>query len=75
MIYPHSGPCIMTHLKFFVFSTLATRTDVVRLQDLCIDCVARSVKSSEDVQSLNLPYVVKDEIVKVLLNPNEYFLC
>ena len=53
----------------------ATRTGVICLQDLCVETIARSVVSYEDVESLSLPVAMKDKVAKFVLNPSEDFMC
>ena len=56
-------------LHFFV----ATRTEVISLQDLCIEYIATLIESPGDVQCLPMPSTIKDKIAKFVLNPNEDF--
>ena len=47
---------------------------MLSLQGLCIETVARSTLSFEDVQSLSLPVAIKDKVAKLVLNPSEDFM-
>ena len=51
----------------------AAQTEVLGLQQLCIDAVAETLCSPKDVQLLSLPSNIKEKIAKVVFNPDVDF--
>ena len=48
---------------------IAAQTEVLSLQELCTDCVAECLHSPKDVESLHLPYYIKEKIAEVVFDP------
>ena len=63
----------MLLLVYIVCVLVATQTEVVRLQQMCIDVVAKTFCSPKDVQLLPLPESVKEKIAKVVFDPDVDF--
>ena len=57
LLYTHA--CICT----------GAQTEVLSLQELCIDSVAECLHSPEEAESLPLPQHVKEKIAEVVLDP------
>ena len=76
-IMPQSASKPSHKLDFFFFywciHTIQCHTvaqsEVLSLQELCIDCVAECLHSPKDVESLSLPTHTKEKIVKVVFDP------
>ena len=51
----------------------ARQTEVLSLQQMCIDKVAETLCSPKDVQLLPLPDSIKEKIARVVFDPNVDF--
>ena len=51
----------------------AAQTEVLSLQQMCIDAVAKTLCSPKDVQLLPLPSNIKEMIAKVVFDPDVDF--
>ena len=58
-----------------MFLYAAAQTEVLSLQEMCVDCVAECLHSPKDVESLPLPDNIKGRIVKVVFDPQFDFCC
>ena len=63
----------MLLLVYIVCVPVATQTEVLSLQQMCIDVVAKTFCSPKDVQFLPLPDSVKEKIAKVVFDPDVDF--
>ena len=51
----------------------AAQTEVLSLQQMCIDAVAETLSSPKDIELLPLPSNIKEKIAKVVFDPDVDF--
>ena len=64
---------LLLYIVYIVRVPVATQTEVLSLQQMCIDVVAKTFCSPKDVQLLPLPDSVKEKIAKVVFDPDVDF--
>jgi hypothetical protein len=53
----------------YIYTCAGAQTEVLSLQELCIDSVAECLHSPAKVESLPLPQHIKEKIAKVVFDP------